>query len=72
LRISWDLHVTSSCHRIKLYSVNRTRAATRERLAELAARQTEFEPLTLPLEYTLEETEDYLAACRKYPREPVC
>ncbi|KAJ7364918.1 sulfite oxidase mitochondrial precursor [Mycena albidolilacea] len=69
---NWDLHVTSSCHRIKLYSVNRTRAATRERLAELAARQTEFEPLTLPLEYTLEGTEDYLAACRKYPREPVC
>ncbi|KAH8092558.1 Oxidoreductase, molybdopterin-binding domain-containing protein [Phellopilus nigrolimitatus] len=29
---NWDLHVTSSCHRIKLYSVNCTRAQTAARL----------------------------------------
>ncbi|CAK5270646.1 unnamed protein product [Mycena citricolor] len=68
---NWDLHVTSSCHRIKIYSVNRTRPATRARLAELEARGESLTPLTRPLEFTLEKTEDYLAAVRKYPREPV-
>jgi len=68
---NWDLHVTSSCHRIKIYSVNRTRAATAKRLKELEARGEGIEPLSHPLEYQLEDTEEYLAACRKHPREPV-
>lgn len=68
---SWDLHVTSSCHRIKLYSVNRTRAATRKRLEELAARGEGIEPLSRPLEYTLEGHDEYLAARREHPREPL-
>ncbi len=29
---NWDLHVTSSCHRIKVYSINKTRVETRKRL----------------------------------------
>ncbi|KAF7299801.1 Sulfite oxidase mitochondrial [Mycena chlorophos] len=32
---NWDLHVTSSCHRIKIYSVNKSRPATVRRLQEL-------------------------------------
>ncbi|KAJ7213940.1 Oxidoreductase, molybdopterin-binding domain-containing protein [Mycena pura] len=69
---NWDLHVTSSCHRIKIYSVNRTRPATIKRLKELEARGEEFEPLSHPLEYRLEETDAYLTAMRKHPREPRC
>ncbi|KAJ6504715.1 molybdopterin binding oxidoreductase [Mycena vitilis] len=69
---NWDLHVTSSCHRIKIYSVNRTRPATMRRLKELEARGEGIEPLSHPLEYQLEDTEEYLAKVRAYPREPVC
>jgi len=68
---NWDLHVTSSCHRIKLYSVNKTRAATRKRLEELAARGEGIEPLSRPLEYALEDRDEYLAECRNHPREPL-
>ena len=32
---SWDLHVTSSCHRIKVYSVNTSKPATAARLKEI-------------------------------------
>ncbi|KAF9449119.1 molybdopterin binding oxidoreductase [Macrolepiota fuliginosa MF-IS2] len=67
---NWDLHVTSSCHRIKLYSVNRSRPATAARLLELEAKGVEFDPLTRPLEFSLEPTESYFSAVRKHPREP--
>ncbi|KJA17907.1 hypothetical protein HYPSUDRAFT_90339 [Hypholoma sublateritium FD-334 SS-4] len=67
---NWDLHVTSSAHRIKIYSVNKSRPATAERLRELNERGIDFNPLTRPLEYTVENLDDYLAATRKYPREP--
>ncbi|KAL0060025.1 hypothetical protein AAF712_013204 [Marasmius tenuissimus] len=67
---NWDLHVTSSCHRIKIYSVNKSRADTRKRIALLKDHGAEFEPLTLPCEFTLEPEDEYLAAMRKNPREP--
>ncbi|KAF8181541.1 Oxidoreductase, molybdopterin-binding domain-containing protein [Pholiota molesta] len=68
---NWDLHVTSSAHRIKIYSVNKSRPATAKRLEELNERGIDFNPLTRPLEFTLENLDDYLAAVRKYPREPL-
>lgn len=68
---SWDLHVTSSCHRIKLYSVNKSKPETAKRLGEIEERGETFEPLTRPLEWELEKREDYLAIMRKYPREPL-
>ncbi|KIJ64599.1 hypothetical protein HYDPIDRAFT_175536 [Hydnomerulius pinastri MD-312] len=68
---NWDLHVTSSCHRIKVYSVNTTRAETRKRLAELASKGEGIEPLSRPFEYALEDRDEYLAASRKHPREPI-
>ncbi|EGN94020.1 hypothetical protein SERLA73DRAFT_171854 [Serpula lacrymans var. lacrymans S7.3] len=68
---NWDLHVTSSCHRIKIYSVNKTRPATAKRLEELRARGESIEPLTRPLEYTIEGQDEYLTACKNYPREPL-
>ncbi|KAF9222999.1 molybdopterin binding oxidoreductase [Gyrodon lividus] len=68
---NWDLHVTSSCHRIKIYSVNRMKAETRKRLEELAAKGEGIEPLSRPLECALEDPDEYLAARRKHPREPL-
>ncbi|KAH7923344.1 molybdopterin binding oxidoreductase [Leucogyrophana mollusca] len=68
---NWDLHVTSSCHRIKVYSVNKSRPATAKRLKELAAKGQGVEPLSKPFEYALEDREEYLAACRQNPREPL-
>ncbi|KAG6898225.1 hypothetical protein C0992_002239 [Termitomyces sp. T32_za158] len=68
---NWDLHVTSSCHRIKIYSVNMTHPATAARLKELESRGVPFEPLTRPLEFTLETQEEYSAMVTKFPREPI-
>jgi hypothetical protein len=42
-----------------------------KRLKELEGRGEGIEPLSHPLEYQLEDTEEYLAACRTHPREPV-
>jgi sulfite oxidase len=69
--ISWDLHVTSSAHRIKVYSVNRSRSETAARLKFLDEHGLTFEPLTRPIEASLETEEDYLESVRKYPREPL-
>ncbi|KAF2758914.1 molybdopterin binding oxidoreductase [Pseudovirgaria hyperparasitica] len=57
---NWDLHVTSSCHRIKVYSVNKSRKRTSERLAKLEEQGLGIEPLTMPLEVDLESEEDYI------------
>lgn len=70
-RHSWDLHVTSSCHRVKVYSINKTRPATRARMALMEKHGImSFEPLTRPLEFALESENDYLEKMRKNPREP--
>ncbi|KAI0081222.1 sulfite oxidase mitochondrial precursor [Panus rudis PR-1116 ss-1] len=68
---NWDLHVTSSAHRVRLYSVNRTRPLTAKRLSQLEALGEPFEPLTKPLEFALESREEYDAAFAKNPREPL-
>ena len=62
---NWDLHVTSSCHRIKVYSVNKSRPRTAQRLAELEKRGIPFEPITKPLEFDLEGEEVYEEEMRK-------
>nr|VWO97878.1 SH3 domain-containing protein [Ganoderma boninense] len=68
---NWDLHVTSSCHRVKLYSVNKSKPETAKRLAEIEEKGETFEPLTRPLDWELEGKEEYLERMRKYPREPL-
>ncbi|TBU59053.1 sulfite oxidase mitochondrial precursor [Dichomitus squalens] len=68
---NWDLHVTSSCHRVKIYSVNKSKPETAKRLAEIEAHGETFEPLTRPLEWELEDTQEYLQQMRKHPREPL-
>jgi sulfite oxidase len=57
--------------RIKLYSVNTSRPATAKRLQELKARGVPFEPLTRPLEFSLEDEDEYEIATKKHPREPL-
>ena len=56
---NWDLHVTSSCHRIKIYSINKSRPATARRLAEFEAKGVPFLPITQPTEFSTESDEDY-------------
>ncbi|KAF8828731.1 hypothetical protein HHX47_DHR3000359 [Lentinula edodes] len=69
---NWDLHVTSSAHRIKVYSINTSRPATAQRLRELEAhgQGIEKQSLSHPAEFTLEPEQDYLEKYRQYPREP--
>ncbi|OTA99380.1 hypothetical protein M426DRAFT_16503 [Hypoxylon sp. CI-4A] len=59
---NWGLHVTSSAHRIKVYSVNKSKERTRDRLAEFEKRGIPFVPITRPTEFpymTWEEYEEY-------------
>lgn len=56
---NWDLHVTSSCHRIKVYSINRNRPDTAARLKLLEEKGMSLLPITRPLEIDLESDEHY-------------
>jgi sulfite oxidase len=56
---NWGLHVTSSCHRIKIYSVNVSREATRKRLAEFEEHKESFLPITRPTEFKTQSLEEY-------------
>ncbi|RPA95383.1 molybdopterin binding oxidoreductase [Choiromyces venosus 120613-1] len=56
---NWDLHVTSSCHRIFIYSVNKTRPRYGQ------AKGVPLEPITRPLEFELEDEAEYMAEQEK-------
>lgn len=56
---NWGLHVTSSCHRVKIYSVNKSKELTRYRLAQFEKRGVPFAPLTRPTEFPYQEEEEY-------------
>ena len=56
---NFDLHVTSSCHRIKVYSINKSRPATAQRLAQYEKEGVPFLPITKPSEWDLESEEHY-------------
>jgi sulfite oxidase len=43
---NWGLHVTSSAHRIKVYSVNKTREITQKRIAKFEQMGIPLAPLT--------------------------
>jgi sulfite oxidase len=62
---NWDLHVTSSCHRVKLYSVNKTKPATQKRLKQLEEHGASLLPITRPLPFDLQSDEDYLEDMKK-------
>ena len=59
---NWDLHVTSSCHRIKIYSINKSRFETAKRLAEFESRGEPFLPVTKATGFEVESDEDYQRA----------
>uniref|UniRef100_A0A8H7XT72 Sulfite oxidase n=1 Tax=Psilocybe cubensis TaxID=181762 RepID=A0A8H7XT72_PSICU len=56
---NWGLHVTSSCHRVKVYSVNKSKPDTAARLKEFEERNTPFTPITRPTEFKTQSDEDY-------------
>jgi sulfite oxidase len=56
---NWGLHVTSSCHRIKIYSVNKKRELTAQRLSEFRRRTESFIPITRPTDFQQMTWEDY-------------
>ncbi|OBT53064.1 hypothetical protein VE04_07831 [Pseudogymnoascus sp. 24MN13] len=62
---NWGLHVTSSAHRISVYSVNESRALTKQRLAKFEETGSPLAPLTWPEEFPTQSLEDY----KKYWRE---
>jgi sulfite oxidase len=56
---NWGLHVTSSAHRVKVYSVNKNKERTRARLEEFEKRGISFVPITLPTEFPNMTWEEY-------------
>ncbi|RYP68167.1 hypothetical protein DL771_006817 [Monosporascus sp. 5C6A] len=58
---NWDLHVTSSCHRISIYSMNRSKPLTAKRLAKLEKQGKPILPITQPLDMELEGEEEWQA-----------
>ena len=67
---NWGLHVTSSCHRVKIYSVNASRPATKRRLEQFEERKESFLPITRPTEFSTMSAEEYEKAwASKEPRD---
>lgn len=56
---NWGLHVTSSAHRIKVYSMNRSRKQTRERLKKFDHVNSPLAPLTWPEEFEMQSMDEY-------------
>lgn len=57
--------------RVNIYSVNISGPATAARLKDLSRRGINFNPLTRPLEFPVDRTDEYFAAVKKHPREPL-
>ncbi|THW92309.1 molybdopterin binding oxidoreductase [Aureobasidium pullulans] len=62
---NWDLHVTSSCHRVKIYSINKSRPLTAARLKLLEEKGVPIVPITHPMEFDLQSEEDYMEEMKK-------
>ncbi|KAL6720376.1 hypothetical protein ACLMJK_002297 [Lecanora helva] len=68
---NWDLHVTSSAHRIKIFSVNKSKPATAKRMQRLEKEGIDFLPLTKPLPVDLESDDEYESEMqRRRGRDP--
>ena len=64
--------VTSSAHRVPIYSVNRSHPETAARLKLLESVGQSIEPITFPVEVPVQSEEEYRAAlAKKGPREPL-
>ncbi|KAF4552288.1 Oxidoreductase molybdopterin-binding domain-containing protein [Elsinoe fawcettii] len=62
---NWDLHVTSSCHRIKVYSMNKQKPITAQRIKMMEEKGMSMYPLSRPLEIDLEDDDHYDEAMAK-------
>lgn len=56
---NWGLHVTSSAHRISVYSMNKSRALTKQRLEKFEHLGAPLAPLTWPEEFQTQSWEEY-------------
>lgn len=62
--------MTSSCHRVKIYSVNASRPATKKRLQEFEDHKESFVPITRPTEFKSMSPEEYQSTWAKMePRD---
>lgn len=63
--------VTSSAHRVPIYSVNRSLPETAARLRLLENAGQSIKPITFPVDVQVQSEEEYLAEMAKRgPREP--
>ena len=60
----WGLHVTSSCHCVKIYRVNKKTELTKARIADFAKRGKRLVPIARPTEFLTMTSEDY-EKCRE-------
>lgn len=56
---NWGLHVTSSCHRVKIYSVNVSRPETKKRLQDFEKDGENFMPITRPTKFKTMYGDEY-------------
>jgi len=56
---NWGLHVTSSCHTINVYSVNKKHERTRTRLEAMEKNGVSLAPITVPLSIPAQSWDDY-------------
>jgi sulfite oxidase len=56
---NWGLHVTSSCHRVKIYSINKSKELTRKRLEEFAEKGVGLVPITRPTSFPVQNQDEY-------------
>lgn len=63
--------IGKNSHRIKVYSINKTRPLTAARLKVLKEKNVPIVPITHPMEFDLQSEEDYQEEMRKQGgREP--
>ncbi|KAL2429731.1 Sulfite oxidase, mitochondrial [Exophiala dermatitidis] len=56
---NWGLHVTSSCHRVRIFSVNKSHELTRKRLAEFEKHGEPLAPIARPTDFPIMSAEEY-------------
>jgi sulfite oxidase len=67
---NWGLHVTSSAHRVKVYSINKTRPLTQSKLALFEKTGSPLAPITWPEEFVTQGWDEYKQFWQKHdPRD---
>lgn len=67
---NWGLHVTSSAHRVKVYSINKTKPVTAAKLRMFEKSDTPLAPITWPEDFSMQSMDDYKEFWRAHdPRD---